>query len=192
MDKTAIRGTLVTAFFVVFMASAAIADPGVSANVYRFADGSPVAGAWSTLATGDSGARMALQTSGLPAGHTVTVWWVIFNEPQNCTHPEAGLRCSAGDLPPFGGDDSAATSLVYAAGHEIGGGGRATFSARLPTGDTSGALWGPGLIDPLGADIHLLVRDQGTLTPHQRSQGIHDFGLCSPTCTNLQFSPHEQ
>jgi hypothetical protein len=191
MQRTAIRGAMVTAFLVVLMASAAVADPGVTANVYRFADGSPVAGAWSTLSTGDSGARMTLQTSGLPAGHTVTVWWVIFNEPQNCTHPEAGLRCGTGDLPPFGGDDSAVTSLVYAAGHEIGGAGRATFSAQLAIGDDSGALWGPGLIDPSGADIHLLVRDQGQPTPQQRSGGIRNFGLCNPTCTNLQFSPHE-
>jgi hypothetical protein len=192
MERMAIRGTLLTSFLVVFMASAAVADPGATASVYRFADGSPVAGAWSTLSTSDTDARMTLQTSGLPVGHTVTVWWVIFNEPQNCTHPDAGLRCGPGDLPPFGGDDSAVTSLIYASGHEIGGAGRATFSARLALGDNSDALWGPGLIDPTGADVHLLVRDQGTLTPQQRSQGIHDFGLCSPTCTNLQFSPQEQ
>src|SRR5436190_9352690 len=192
MNATAIRGALLTALLTVSLAPPGKADPGVTANVYRFSDGSPVAGAWSTLSTSDAGARMTLQTSGLASGHTVTVWWIIFNEPQNCTHGEAGLRCGPGDLPPYGGDDSAVTSLVYAAGHEIGGTGQATFSARLAIGDDSGALFGPGLVNPTGADIHIVVRDHGVLSPVQRSEGIHNFGPCNPACTNLQYSPHEQ
>jgi hypothetical protein len=122
---------------------------------------------------------MTLHTSGMPAGHTVTIWWVIFNNPAKCTHGEAGLRCGPGDLPPFGGDDSAQTSVVYAAGHQIGGAGVSEDAAFLATGDADGALWGPGLINPRGADIHLVVRDHGALTPQQRAQGIHNFGPCN-------------
>lgn len=173
-------------------ATPAAAQAGATANVYRFADGSQVAGAWSSLTTTDAGAEMTLHTSDLPAGHTVTVWWVVFNQPQNCSHPEAGLRCGPGDLPIFGGDDSAVTSIVYAAGHEVGASGRATFAGHLGTGDTTGALFGPGLTNPTGADIHLVVRDHGALPPDQRADGIHHFGPCEPACTNLQFSPHEQ
>jgi hypothetical protein len=191
MRRTTI-GALLLAAVLALLATPAIADVGVKANVYRFSDGSQVIGAWSSLATSSSGAKMTLQTSGLPAGHTVSVWWVIFNEPQNCTHGEAGLRCGAGDLPPFGGDDSAVTSVLYAAGREIGDSGLATFSARLATGVSSGAAFGPGLVNPLGADIHLLVVDNGVLTPQQRAEGVQDFGPCSATCVVLQFSPHEQ
>jgi len=185
-------GAFLAALFALVLAMPASADTGVRSNVYRFSDGSQVIGAFSILSTSDAGAEMTLSTSGLTAGHTVNVWWVIFNEPQNCTHPEGPLRCGPGDLPPFGGNDSAVTSFVYAAGHQIGDSGQATFSARLATGDTSGALWGPGLINPTGADIHLVVRDHGILTPQQRAEGIHNFGPCNPTCVNLQFSPHEQ
>lgn len=180
-----------TALLVLVLAVAANAGAGQTAGVYRFIDGSPVAGASSTLATSAKGARMKLHTSDLPAGHSVTVWWVIFNEPQNCKAPEPGLQCGPGDLPPFGGDDSAVTSVAYAAGHQIGGSGNATFSGHLATGDTDGALWGPGLVNPTGAEIHLLVRDHGKLSHQQRAEGIHSFGPCNP-CANIQFSPHVQ
>lgn len=167
-----------------------------TADVHWFADGEQVVGAWSTLRTGDEGAHFNLQTSGLEPGHTYTIWWVIFNEPEECTHPEdlpdGDLRCGPGDLPPFGGDDSAETSVLYAAGHQVGGSGRATFAGSLRTGDDTDALWGPGLTNPLGADVHLVVRDHGHLEPQQRSAGIHDFGTCSPQgCTDVQFSAHE-
>ena len=141
MGSKTIGTTLFAAVMVIALAIPASAGTTRS-NVYRFSDGSPVSGASSVVATSDAGARLNLHTEGLPAGHSVTVWWVIFNEPQNCTHPEAGLRCGPGDLPPFGGDDSAVTSIVYAAGHGIGGSGQATFAGRLAEGDTDGALFG--------------------------------------------------
>jgi hypothetical protein len=185
--------TIGTSLFTVFLV-AALAMPASAAtsrsNVYRFADGTQVSGAWSVVARSDADARMTLRTADLPAGHAVTVWWIIFNEPQNCTHPEGPLRCGPGDLPPFGGDDSAVTSIVYAAGHVVGGSGFATFSGRLATGDTQGALFGPGLVNPTTADIHLIVRDHGPA--QDPSQQIHTFGACNPTCTDVQFSPHQQ
>lgn len=173
------------------LAQPASATQPAQAGVYRFADGSRVSGAVSTLNTGAAGASFTLRTSGLPAGHTVTVWYVIFNRPQNCTHGELGLRCGPGDLPIFGGDDSAVTSVVYAAGHVIGGAGDGGYAGFLAIGDTSGALFGPGLVDPTTADIHLVVHDHGVLDPQQLADGIHHFGPCNP-CTDLQFSPHEQ
>ena len=185
------KGKTIAAVFAAFLviALALPASAGTTrSNVYRFADGSQVAGAYSVVDTTEAGARMRVQTSDLPAGHAVTVWWVIFNDPQHCSHPEGGLRCGLGDLPPYGGDDSAVTSVVYAAGHVIGDSGRSTFAGRLATGDSEGALWGPGLINPTTADIHLVVRDHG---PKQDPE-IHAFGSCNPTCTNVQFSPHEQ
>ena len=82
-----------------------------TSDVRRFSDGSAVAGAWSKLVTGSEGASMTLQTTGLDPGDVVTVWWVVFNAPQNCTHGEGPYRCGPGDLPPFGGDGSAAPSV---------------------------------------------------------------------------------
>ena len=39
--------------------------------------------------------------SGLTRGHEVTVWFVIFNEPQTCTHGEGPYRCGPGDRRTF-------------------------------------------------------------------------------------------
>jgi len=169
----------------------ALARSGYVGTVNRFMDGSEIAGAWSTLSTSEQGARMTLQTSELDSGNSVTAWWVIFNEPSNCKDQHGAFACGPGDLPVFGGDDSAVTSVVYAAGHQIGGSGRATFSGYLATGDTAGALFGPGLVNPTGAEIHLVVRDHGELTPQQRAEGIHNFGPCNP-CADIQFSAHVQ
>jgi hypothetical protein len=164
---------------------------GVS-DVRRFSGGSAVPGAWSALVTDGSGASLTLHTTELVPGDAVTVWWVVFNAPRNCTHPEGPYRCGPGDLPPFGGDGSAQPSLLYATGHVIGGSGKADFGAHLAVGDTSGALFGPGLTNPLGADIHLVLHDHGPADPAIVNDEIHSFGVCNPICTDVQFSVHEQ
>lgn len=189
--KVVTRAAVVGAALAVVVALPASARSGHVATVNRFMDGSPIAGAWSTLQTSEQGAKMTLQTSELGSGHSVTVWWVIFNEPENCKNPHDGFACGPADLPVFGGDDSALTSVVYAAGHQIGRSGRGTFSGSLATGDTSGALFGPGLVNPTTAEIHLVVRDHGELSPQQRAEGIHNLGPCNP-CADVQFSAHVQ
>ena len=163
-----------------------------TSDVRRFSDGSVVAGGWSKIVTNDAGASMTLHTAELAAGDVVTVWWVVFNAPQSCTHGEGPYRCGPGDLPPFGGDGSAEPSFLYASGHVIGGSGTANFGAHLSVGDTSGALFGPGLINPLGADIHLVVRDSGPVDPATAAAAIHSYGVCNLVCNNVQFSVHEQ
>ena len=194
MKRVATRAALIGAATVLF--AAAIAGPVVarsghnSTSVHLFSDGSVVSGASSSLVRNGAGARFGVSTSGLEPGHAVTVWWVIFNEPENCLHGHDGVACGAGDLPPFGGDDSAVTSVLYAAGNVTGGSGRVTLSGHLSVGDTDGALWGPGLIDPWGAEIHLVVRDHGEKAPGQTDDAIHDFGTCTPECTAVQFAIH--
>jgi hypothetical protein len=182
---------LAAAAVLVGTSGAAEATSGTSV-VQRFSDGSVVAGAWSSLVTNVSGASMTLHTSGMAPGDVVTIWWVVFNAPQNCTHGEGPYRCGPGDLPPYGGDGSAEPSVLYATGHVIGGSGVGNFGAHLTAGDTAGALFGPGLTNPLGADIHLVVHDHGPADPAIVAQQIHSFGVCNLVCTDVQFSVHEQ
>ena len=118
---------------------------------------------------------MTLGTAELTPGHTVTVFWVIFNDPQGCTHPHLQFRCGPGDLPPLGGNGAAQPSALPAAAQTVGPSSEATYGAFLRVGDTSGALFGPGLTNAEGADIHLVVCD-GT-----------QFG---PTCV-IQFAAFE-
>ncbi len=177
---------------------------GSISDVRLFADGSAVAGAWSSLRTGAGGADVTVSTSELPAGNAVTLWWVIFNHPEKCTHGHLGLRCGGGDLLAFGGDPAVGSSVLYADGHVIGGAGKGNYHASLATGDATGALFGNGLTNPLGADIHLVLHSHGPVIPGLVHEQTHSFGAgCNNvppgtgtpgpnTCEDIQFSAHEQ
>jgi hypothetical protein len=154
-----------------------------------FSNGEVVPGARSTLVRLSGGVQMRMHTSGLTSDDAVTVWWIIFNNPSACTHDVDGggaLRCSAADLLLFGGDPAVSSSIVFAAGHVVGV-NRVSFAGALGVDDTSAALFGPGLTNPDGAEIHLLVRDHG---PMAGAAQIRSFDACNPTCANLQFSAH--
>jgi hypothetical protein len=125
----------------------------------------------STLVRSDSGLAFSLQTTGLPAGHAVTVWWMVVNP------------------------DAAAPSVLYAAGHVIDDSGAAGFGGSLQEGDTDGVVELPGLslaglLDAAGATVVLVVRDHGPARPDIVQQQIHTFNVCNPTCTDLQMSIH--
>jgi glucose/arabinose dehydrogenase len=120
----------------------------------------------STLVRADSGIAFSLSTSGLAAGHAVTIWWMVVN-------PDGSV------------------SVQYAAGHVIDEGGGAEFGGSLQEGDTSGVINnGPGLLDAAGANVILVVRDHGLADPTRVEEQIHTFGACNPTCTDLQISMH--
>ena len=121
----------------------------------------------STLTRTTSGISFSLSTTGLEAGHAVTIWWMVFN-------PDGSL------------------SVQYAAGHVIDQGGAAEFGAHLSVGDTDGVINnGPGLLDATGANVVLVVRDHGPADPSMVDEQIHTFKACNPTCTDLQMSMHD-
>ena len=120
----------------------------------------------STLTRTGSGISFSLSTTGLEAGHAVTIWWMVFN-------PDGSV------------------SVQYAAGHVIDEGGAAEFGGHLKVGDIDGVInGGPGLLDALEANVVLVVRDHGPADPGRVNQQIHSFGVCNPTCTDLQISMH--
>ncbi len=43
----------------------------------------------STLIRNKNGITMTYNTSGLTPGHTYTIWWLIWNNPENCAVPGA-------------------------------------------------------------------------------------------------------
>jgi hypothetical protein len=120
----------------------------------------------STLTRTDSGIAFSLTTTGLEAGHAVTIWWMVFN-------PDGPL------------------SVQYAAGHVIDDAGVPEFGGSLRVGDTEGVInGGPGLLDAQGANVVLVVRDHGPADPGRVDEQIHTIGACNPTCTDLQMSMH--
>jgi hypothetical protein len=168
--------------------SHASAATQTTSEVVLISDPTVVAGASTVTRTG-RGISMSLHTTGLLAGDAVTIWWMVFNHPQACISgaTTGGPRCGMADL----GNPAADLSVLYAAGHVIGGSGVADFGGHLAVDDADGAIMGSGLHDPTGADVTLVVHDHGPADPATVSQQIHTFATCNPGCTDLQMSVHQ-
>ncbi len=152
--------------------------------VYSFADNSELGS--STLIRNKNGVSLTLNTSGLEPGSAVTVWWIVFNNPNACVD-----GCDGTDL----GDPNVAGDVIYAAGHVVGNNGTANFAAHLNEGDSGGSLFpqpSPGLIDAETAEIHLVVRSHGPFIPGMIVDQIHTVnGGCPPNvCEDVQFAIH--
>ena len=161
-----------------------------------------IPGAWSTLTRREDEVSMRLSTTDLVPRTATTVWWVIFNHPDKCTHGGGGFHCGDGDV--FMPNSPTEPSVMYAAGRVASRGGTDHFSASLEVGDTSGCIspaesapelfpCNHGLVNVRGADIHLVVRTHGAVIPDVIDQQLGSFnGGCPPnTCDNIQASVHE-
>jgi hypothetical protein len=117
-----------------------------------------------TLSRTADGVNVVIDTTMLTAGAGYSIWWIVFNNPAACD--PAG--CSDGDF----GTPAVEASVLNATGRVADANGNALFSAFLPTGfihtnPASGSVrhaFGPGLQNPAGAEIHLVVRCHGAAT----------------------------
>jgi hypothetical protein len=197
-------GVAIAAAFAVAPAAQGAARESTTSDVWRFADGTAVDGASSTLVRTGGGVSLSLRTRGLPAGDAVTVWWVIFNHPAECEGaPDSPFRCAEPDL--FNPDVEA--SVQSAGGHVVGASGRYAVGSALREGSTAGCAFGDflcaGLIDAQEADIHAVVRTHGPALPEFLPGQFKSFaGACANvppelggggpnTCQDLQFAVHE-
>ena len=150
---------------------------------------------------------MKLSTSELPPSEAITVWWVVFNQPQNCSDQKCGendvFNLDADEKPILNSDgsaplnmaaiDAAKISILRADGHVIDQSGDARYAAGLVKGDTSEAVIGPGLLDPIFAEIHLVLRSHGPAKAGKLDDMLYSInGGCAdkfpnPPCTDLQF-----
>ena len=134
--------------------------------VYTFPGGPDqvlIDGASASIVRTMNGVNLKMQTNSLMPGHAYTLWVVIFNDPDAC----ATAPCSPNDL--FNPD--AKPDMVYGAGVVASGSGTATLAGRTIVGDVSRSVQAPtgllsnGLLDPYGAEIHLVVHDHGPVIP---------------------------
>lgn len=142
-----------------------------------------VPGASSTLVRTTNGINFSLQTSGLPAGHAVTMWALIFNNPSAC--PGACDESNGDlDIPAVQG------SVQHVTGHVVGSDG--TFAGHVAVGDAAHAFRGPGLLNPFGAEIHLIVRDHGVALPAIITDQFNSDSprFCNVACFDIQESVH--
>jgi hypothetical protein len=113
-----------------------------------------------SLVRTDGGISMTFQTTELPAGEPITIWWIIL-----------------GPNGPVSGQ--------FAAGHVVGGNGVATFAGHLAEGDTSGcfhpAFPCQGLTDARGQTVLLLARTHGPKDTSKLPLQIHTSEAGGPT-----------
>lgn len=191
-------------------------DPIVAVTDVRWwADQSLVPAAEATLTRMEHGVAMTLDAHGLEPGDVYTVWWVIFNVPENCSDDECGMndvfRIDAEGSFILDGNghrqlnrediDAAQISILWAAGSIVDANGTAWFEGRLPIGDTTGDVqFGPGLVNPMSAEIHIIARTHGPARPGMlREQLFTQWGGCPDPdnrlpCQNMQsamFHPPE-
>ena len=141
-----------------------------------------VPGSSSMLVRNDNGVTGTVHTDGLTAGNAYTMWFVVFNNPGACVG-----GCGPDDL----GRPAVQASVMFGTGHVVGGEGN-NFAGWRGVGDTDGVIAGPGLLDPRGAEIHLVIRDHGPAIPGLIDEQIHSFnGGCPPnSCGNVQAAAH--
>jgi len=186
-------------------------EMGSNSPVYSFADGSVQDDSWSIVNRYDNGLSMSLHTSNLVPGDAYTIWWVIFNAPENCTD---GV-CNEDDLfvidPETNGiamDDfgqrvmnpdaleNAQISIQYATGGVVDADGKGDFAAAVGTGNVPGVIAGPGVVNPETAEVHLIVRTHGPVIADAFDAQITTFGggcepMDAPPCQDVQFAVHQ-
>jgi hypothetical protein len=130
---------------------------------------SPVYSTWdfatvlgrSALVRNENGISATFQTSDLPPGQAITLWFGVFNNPAACaTHP-----CTPADAenPNVQGD------FLWGGGHIVGASGTGAFAGHLSVGDASGSAFiefgnpqaAVGLLDPWNAEVLLLLHSHG-------------------------------
>ncbi len=114
----------------------------------------------SALIRNAEGISMNLETSDLPVG-AYSVWWVIFNKPSECTNG----TCGAVDTGKGGAPNPAEGTLMWATGGVVGPDRNGHFSASVGVGPDNApgeVRRGPTLTNPLGAEVHVVLRFHGT------------------------------
>jgi len=152
-----------------------------SSIVTEFPAGPVIPGASAWMARSEDGVNVRLQTSGLTPGHAYTLWVVPFNNPENCIVANACVLADA-----LANDPAVAVDLINGTGLVVGGSGKATFAARTRVGDLG--IRGIGLLDALGSEIHLVVRDHGPKLPGNAQLSEFGGGCDVYPCANVQLA----
>jgi hypothetical protein len=154
--------------------TAAIADaPHKSTSSPIWTYGVPVNGSTSLVRT-RNGLTAQFKTTGLPAGHAVTLWIMFFDNPDACTVPGACVLAPApvGDI----GGSGVKFDFHYAGGHIVND-AQTTLTGYLQTGELSTSGFAEleavdliaALTNPMGAQVILALHSHG---PAQSGQTL--------------------
>lgn len=127
-------------------------------------DGETADGGFATLKRQNNDRVKLLVDTTVEPHHVITIWWIVFNNPEACSDP-----CDLNDLPPFGGDPAVQAASLWGAGGIADSQGRIRLKSTLPIGDPPGQAmpFSPpdGILDQYKAEIHVILRTHGPEQP---------------------------
>ena len=163
MKNKWLRNPLYAALPLLVAAPFVSADTVQSSNVQIFGTDTPVAGA-ATLVREEDGIELRFVMDGLDGNAIYTLWWIIFNNPEECMAGGAGV-CGAADLNPNRdgpGINPVNPGVRNASAFVTSPSGTANTTAELEEGPVPDGSAGRGqLEDAEGAEIHIVVQTHG-------------------------------
>jgi hypothetical protein len=190
--------------------SAPAGESSQSSPMHNFSDASEISNSQASLIRMKGGVHFTVDTVGLTPGNAITAWFVVFNNPDNCSG-----ECDEGDIfildadgkfilnsdgsPPMNMDGIGAAdiSVHRADGLIIDADGKAQFMGSLVVGDVSEAIFGGGLVDTDVATIHIVIRDHQAAISGSTDEMINTVnGGCpgdfpNAPCEDIQYAVFE-
>ncbi len=164
-----------------------------ASNVLVFGSDVAVGGA-GTLLRDETSVELRAEFSELDPNAAYTLWWIIFNNPEECTTGTAPALCGSGDLDADRdgeGVNPVDRGVRNASGFITGDAGTANTTAKLREGPspTGPAMAGFGqLNDSVGAEIHIVVQTHGAPLAGSVDQQMTVPGAaCNTVCAD-QFA----
>lgn len=131
-------------------------------------------GTQAELFSTENGVTMNFRTDALEMGHVYTAWWALINNPENC----ATSPCTAKDI--LGNTDGVKAEVTYADSILASKGGKMEFAAYMAAGEVPEAWFGNGLTNPMGAEIHIIINDHGSVLPDLAENMLNSYrGGCT-------------
>ena len=119
---------------------------------------------------------------GVESGFVYTLWFIVFNEPEDCVTPAPGGGFMCGETDVFIDPESAMVDILFSGGSIAGNNEWIRLGGHRKRGDNSGSVYSflgvedpPGLIDPMGAEVHLVLRSHGPVIPGMVADQIGSF-----------------
>jgi len=146
----------------------------------------------STLHRNKNGITVNFKAENLHPG-AYTIWWVIWNKPQECEVPG---ECLDGD---FAIADDVEVEVMYAGGNVVGNNGKGNFSGHLNVDDASGSIneeffglnsyGGLQSGNTFDAEVHVVLRTHGPAVPGLVNEQIGSYeGGCDDPLLYLPFT----
>lgn len=169
-------------------------------RVYEMGTNAPIRNGYSRIIRKERGVMGEFRSPGLNPSEVYTLWMVVFENPEFCSDG----NCGSDDIVDGNGklmvnpDGSIGTpgvnvSSLWVTGTISDRAGRAAFRIRVEKNQAPGEiLYGPGLTDPIGSEIHFIARTHGERLRDRINEQLSTFaGGCDINeCQNQQFAIH--